>query len=34
MGRKPAVEPSIVIEAILLFKDHVIYTDDDGKKSK
>ena len=34
MGRTPAVALSIVIEAISHFKDYVLYTDDDGKRSK
>lgn len=34
VGRKPAVPPSEVINAILTFTDRMLYNDVDGKKSK
>jgi len=33
-GRKGAVDPTIVIDAVLLFKDQVIITKDNEEKSK
>jgi len=34
VGRKPAVAPSVTIDAILLFKDKIIVTDDVDNTSK
>lgn len=34
VGRKPALSPSVIIDAVLYFKDKVISIDDDGNKSK
>lgn len=33
-GRKPALPASVIIDAVLKFKDEIIYTNDDGKKGK
>lgn len=33
-GRKAAVDPTIVIDAVLLFKDQVVITNDNKEKSK
>lgn len=34
VGRKSALDPSVVIDAILLFKSKVITTNEHGEKSK
>jgi len=33
-GRKPAIPASVIIEAVLKFKDKIISTKDDGKEGK
>lgn len=33
-GRKPAVAPTMVIDAVLQFKERVIQIDENGEKSK
>jgi len=33
-GRKPALPASVIIDAVLKFKDRIISTNDDGKKGK
>lgn len=32
-GRKPKVSPSVVLDAVLLYKDRVVFTNDAGEKS-
>lgn len=35
VGRRPAISPSVVVDAVLLYKDRVLYTNhDDDDKSK
>lgn len=34
VGRKPAISPSVVVEALLLFKERVIFINSEGEKSK
>lgn len=33
-GRKPALPASVIIDAVLKFKDKIISTNEDGKKGK
>lgn len=34
VGRKPAIPPLTIIEAILEFKDRIVFKNDDGDQSK
>lgn len=33
-GRKPAVDPDVILSAVLRFKERVIIIDENGQKSK